>query len=297
MPKSTYSRILLHTTDAEFRQWALDLSTALKACLTQTSDTGQVDWTLGTQVRPGAGLYTYYEVYRFSDALQATRPVFIKVEYGTSATLTNPAIRITIAAGTNGAGTLTAPTFLTATAGPNVAPPAGIATTTYVCAKDGYFGLAWQTQPTPSANNPHFTLVIDRSRDTTGAATGNALFMLYNAAASSVSAVATVYSYDMATSSGTAPRNYSLVPDLAGAYTSMSALTKIFPFRVFTPDEYAVTGAVNHLSTEVPPYTEFDVAPLPGMATVRYLVLGAGLWNSLNQASSTLYAPAIRYET
>ena len=52
MPKATYSRIIATTTDAEFRQWASDLSTALKACLTQTADTGQVDWTLGTQTRP-----------------------------------------------------------------------------------------------------------------------------------------------------------------------------------------------------------------------------------------------------
>jgi hypothetical protein len=48
-----------------------------------------------------------YELYSFSDALQATQPVFIKVEYGSGAAATNPAVRFTVGTAHNGSGTLT----------------------------------------------------------------------------------------------------------------------------------------------------------------------------------------------
>ncbi|MCB1713466.1 MAG: hypothetical protein KDH96_13660, partial [Candidatus Riesia sp.] len=67
------------STDALFRDWGSKLSAAIQAVgLVKTGDTGQINWstvTVGTGIRG-------YEIFRFNDSLQATTPVFIKIEYG-----------------------------------------------------------------------------------------------------------------------------------------------------------------------------------------------------------------------
>jgi hypothetical protein len=105
------------TTDAAYRAWGASIAAGLQAVgLVQTADTGQINWatlaltSFPTVSTPSIG----YEIYRFSDALQASRPVFIKVEYGymvgglgTRAGVWGQTMWITVGTGTNGAGTLT----------------------------------------------------------------------------------------------------------------------------------------------------------------------------------------------
>lgn len=91
------------SSDAEFRKWAQGIHDALAACgLVQTADTGQVN--LATATVPAAGAYTY-EVWRFNDALQATKPIFLKVEYGSISTA-RPSVRLTVGSGSSGAGAI-----------------------------------------------------------------------------------------------------------------------------------------------------------------------------------------------
>lgn len=110
MTTSIYSTAWSHTTDAEFRAWGSALSAAMQTCgLLPSADTGQINWT--TVARPaGANTPAGYEIYQFTDALQATSPIFVKIEYGTGTTLTNygsPALWLTVGQGSNGTGTLT----------------------------------------------------------------------------------------------------------------------------------------------------------------------------------------------
>ena len=95
------------SSDANFRAWGLYVSTQLAAVgHIQTADTGQINWT--TVSNPGAtNTYAGYEIWRFADALQATAPVFIKIEYGESATIDAPSMRIQFGSGSDGAGALT----------------------------------------------------------------------------------------------------------------------------------------------------------------------------------------------
>jgi hypothetical protein len=91
--------------DATFRTWAQGVDAQLKACgMVQTSDTGQVD--LSTAIRPASSSYAGYRIYRFDDSLQATHPVFMKLEYGVATVQDRPAFRIQTATATNGAGNL-----------------------------------------------------------------------------------------------------------------------------------------------------------------------------------------------
>jgi hypothetical protein len=67
--------------DATFRVWGSGLAAQIAAMgLVQTSDTGQINWA--TVTRPAIGALAGYEMWRFNDALQATKPVFIRLDYG-----------------------------------------------------------------------------------------------------------------------------------------------------------------------------------------------------------------------
>lgn len=93
--------------------WVTALHNALAAVgLVQTADTGQINLA-----SPGtSGAYSTslgYEIWRFNDTLQATAPVFIRVEYGNGiqggggSGFIPTATWMTVGTGTNGAGTLT----------------------------------------------------------------------------------------------------------------------------------------------------------------------------------------------
>lgn len=99
-----------NATDATFRAWGLHLSTQLQAAgFVKTADTGQIDWA--TVLTPAlANTAQGYEIYRFGDALQATAPIFFKIEYGSGVTSAlNIGIWFTFGTGSNGSGTMTGP--------------------------------------------------------------------------------------------------------------------------------------------------------------------------------------------
>ncbi len=127
------------STDAAFRAWGGGISAAIAGLgLVQTADTGQINWT--TVNKPaGVSTWTGYEIWRFADALQATVPIYFKLEYGSGASNASfPAMRITVGTGSDGAGTITGTYF------PGVA--ASSSTVNF-----GTFTGAWNTLgPTPT---------------------------------------------------------------------------------------------------------------------------------------------------
>lgn len=75
----------------------------------KTADSGQVNWATATL--PGSNTYTHYEVRRFNDAHQSTKPVFLKIMYGrfSQSSVNYPQVQITIGAATDGAGEIVGP--------------------------------------------------------------------------------------------------------------------------------------------------------------------------------------------
>lgn len=138
----------------------------IRGGLVQTSDTGQINWT--TVAKPSAvSTYAGYEIYRFNDALQPTRPVYIKIEYGTAAVAaTTPGFRFTTGHSTDGAGTLISATP-TAVAVPSSAISGGDTTglTTFFCSPSR-LGFAWNNGGTSSSRMN--TAIIERVRDSSG---------------------------------------------------------------------------------------------------------------------------------
>lgn len=122
--------------DAELRSWGSAVSAQLAACgLVQTADTGQINWA--TVTKPAAGATPAgYEIWRFNDALQATKPVFIKVEYGTGGAATFCAMWLTVGTGTNGAGTLSGQLFARVQVAGGTQPAAGVTVASF-CSGNG----------------------------------------------------------------------------------------------------------------------------------------------------------------
>lgn len=93
------------SASAAFRTWAQAIEAQLLAGgLLQTTDTGQVDLT--AVAKPSASVFAGFRMYRFADALQATSPVFIRVDYGCATVANTPALRITVGTTTDGAGVI-----------------------------------------------------------------------------------------------------------------------------------------------------------------------------------------------
>jgi len=93
--------------NTDFRALFANVSAQIRAAgMVATSDTGQIDFTTVTSPASAANSQGY-EIYRFNDAFQASAPVFWKIEYGSGAANSFPAVWITFGSGSVGNGTLT----------------------------------------------------------------------------------------------------------------------------------------------------------------------------------------------
>lgn len=96
-----------NVSDANFRSWGSYIAARFVTVgLIQTADTGQINWTTVT-TPVGVNTYQGYEVWRFADALQATAPVFFKIQYGEGAGIDGAGVRVQFGSGSDGAGNLT----------------------------------------------------------------------------------------------------------------------------------------------------------------------------------------------
>lgn len=98
-------------TDAEFRTMAQFLANTMESGgVIRTADTGQVN--LSTMTFPGTNnTAAGYEIRRFTDALQSTAPVFLKIEYARGGGTNFFDIFLTIGTGSDGSGNLTGVKF------------------------------------------------------------------------------------------------------------------------------------------------------------------------------------------
>lgn len=96
-------------TDAKFRAWGSTLSGLLASCFgwVKCADSGQIDW--GTVLKPAVGNTKQgYEIWRFNDTLQATAPVYLRIDFGSGNNALNPCLWVQIGIGTDGAGNILA---------------------------------------------------------------------------------------------------------------------------------------------------------------------------------------------
>lgn len=129
------------SSSADFQAWVTGIHNALAAVgMIQTADTGQIN--PATVALPAAGAVAGYEIWRFNDTLQATVPVFFKIEYGGGNPVDRPSLYLTVGSGSNGAGTLTGQVGARNQMVPSSGKAAGVLLPMYVCSDGSDLYLA-----------------------------------------------------------------------------------------------------------------------------------------------------------
>ncbi|MGL4619134.1 MAG: hypothetical protein ACRCZS_08760 [Chroococcidiopsis sp.] len=171
MATRSFTAFASNETDAAFRSWVQGLSDALTFVgIPKTNDTGQFDPT--TITRPTTvSTYSGYEIRKFNDPLQASAPVFIKYEVGTSGSLNAQAIRLTIGVATDGAGNIIGNQSLPKVFG-HVGTVATGQHTHLVSGSNNRFAVTLA-----STTNSSLYFAVERSRDNSGNPTANQIII------------------------------------------------------------------------------------------------------------------------
>lgn len=178
MATTTTSTTPTNASDAQFRAWGLSISTQLAAMgWVNTTDTGQINWatvTAALAVSTAQG----YEIWRFNDVLQATAPIYIKVEYGSGpSAVANIGLWWTLGTGSNGAGTLTgtiSTRFSTSSTAYAVNP-----LTSYWSGSTSRMQAALWVQGVGTSSNICQFFSIERTKDATGNDTNVGILFVY----------------------------------------------------------------------------------------------------------------------
>src|SRR5262245_813211 len=253
MSTNNYSTVLEHSSDATFRAWGSALAAALAAVgLTQTSDTGQINWT--TVTRPGTSTAAGYEIWRFNDTLQATAPIFLKIEYGTGTTALAPTMWITVGTGSNGSGTITGQSSTRTQFGRNSAPVStAVPYPTYVCynATEGFLGIAFKIGSQGSTAWVHAFAAIARNVDQDDGDTNGTGCSVYTADTSTGPANMQPIRFTATAATYLQNSNFCVVPNLQTASLVGSDNQAYMHFTV-NPQVFVVKQLCTIISSEVP---------------------------------------------
>ena len=175
------------STDTHFRDNSSFIHDLLIAGgWTQTADTGQINFA--TVNKPGAGnTKAGYAIYEMADALQATVPLFLKINFGTGGTAATFGIWITLSTSTDGTGTPNGTVYVnndsvsTPTCGSSASAPTGTVvsrgsadTSRVVCEMFDHDGTAAIC----------LRFAIERSKSTIGADTGDGFIFMWSTSSS-----------------------------------------------------------------------------------------------------------------
>jgi hypothetical protein len=161
---------------ANFRAWVqfIDDTLIVTGGWVNTADTGQM--VIATAAAPvGANNKVGYRIYRMADALQATAPVFMRIDFGSNwNSQPCPGIWVTIGTGSNGAGVITGQVFTpitSATLGAQ-STSTGATSNSYGSADASRFTIALFIGSTPGFN---LIFGLERTKDSSGNDTAEGL--------------------------------------------------------------------------------------------------------------------------
>jgi len=279
MTKATFTvDVSNFSTDAKWRALGSAISTAMAAGgFVKTSDTGQIDWTTSTKL-PTTGALGGYEIWRFNDSLQATKPIYFKISYLTNSSMASGNsmyTQIVVGTGSNGSGTITGlqtGTFSTGyqgSSGYNNTTMSGQVTHSTA---NGYGLLNFGLVPASGAVSSEITLaIIERTKDANGNPTGSGVGVWYHVC-NTVGASFWFFqgiNFDNAIAYQTARNPYCGV--LATTLSLASGASIPF-YRHYhglgTP--YSANGMLSFYYLDVASFTTFASAPLGSTARTYY---------------------------
>ena len=289
MATSLTNSIVDNTSDAGFRVWGLEFHNQLLACgLTQTADTGQINWA--TVVRAVAGLYAGSEVWRFNDTLQSTTPIFLIFSFGSGGgSQSAPLIRLIVCGSTNGASSPAAFNNVGCICGMNSYSAIPNSAITYLSrfvynATMGFFGFVWKIGANTvgsSVDAAYQAGFVFRSNNSAGSATGDAV-MILTAGATQAGSTTTTYGCMQCMNFVTGliyPPNpnsqgqvWSLHPFM-GTSTIVNAQLAVDPIFFMTPSIGITNCLARGLKTETPLHSQISLT-LVGATAHNYIQVG-----------------------
>lgn len=282
MTTAVTTTLAAQDTVAHFNAWFNEIITQLLAVgLTQTTDTGQIS-TGGAVAIPAANTAAGYTIWKFNDTLQSTKPVFIKLEFGSSSATNYPGIWITVGQGSNGSGTLTGVlTTRTSVVNAQLASPITTSWVSRWCYNATY-GVLWMNwkQGAWSPSYPTSSMgcfYVGRSNDSTGASTGDAVVVITNSSTATGSNTNTgymqVYSYLTGALVNATPSIAWNVNILALSTTLISSNNYLSPVLMATPAPAILFGCAMAALSELGLNATVSVAPV-GATPQTFIQLG-----------------------
>lgn len=195
--------------------------------LQSAGDTGQINFSTNTSYPSGASQSIGYQIWEFQDALQATTPIFIKLEFGSGASgAAYGGMWITVGKGSDGSGNITG-IIQARTAIPSN-NTSGSSYSNFVSAGTNRFVIFLGTTNT----NGEFLIALERNHSTSGADTtdGLLLFWFYG----NFTCGSQYISYAGTNPAAMAKWNVAVVPSGSG---SLTPNINVFPVRCWTPGE------------------------------------------------------------
>jgi hypothetical protein len=266
---------IAHTNDAEFRAWGSEVSGQLSSvgttssCLTQTADTGQINWV--TVNRPGTNTAAGYEIWQLTDSLGVSAPIYLKIEYGTAST-NQPGMWITVGTGTNGAGTLTGSTSTRMAWHQGSTPGSTVLSyPNYVSNEEGHVGVFLKGGSASSSTRPMGFFAVERPCDPDGTMRSDGIVVyVWNNSTLGAETVnlATGVKYGSATN-----KSFCMVPN---EITSTAVGSDINAFKHYTayPAIHSLNGLCTVLGNEMG-FGTSDTATLNGATPHTYVQLGS----------------------
>lgn len=283
-----------NSSDANFRTWGSYIAARLLAVgMVQTADTGQINWT--TVTAPAAiSTYQGYEIWRFADTLQATAPVYFKLEYGSgNVAAANPGMRITFGTGSDGAGNLT---------GTLSASVVGGVITAYAT-PGSLFGSGDTNRFVFATWNGASTgtwLGFERTLDSSGNPTSEGVWVFSKPLVGSSGCSVTFWNRSTGTvgpALGTGMSVAALFPDTTGITGVQTIVAPVFPEKGVFGNP--VLNLVGYLTGDIAAGSTPTIYAY-GAAHVYYCIPSANSWQSTTwrgpSPNSTGEAMAIRYE-
>lgn len=273
MSTVNYLHALYHTNDADFRAWAGDLHNALiTAGLVATADTGQADFT--TVARPPV-FSSVYKVYRFDDTLQGTRPVFLRINYGTGSNALYPAFSFVLGSGSDGSGDITGAPTLALPFSPPTGPSSAASARTLVSVTDGFLGICFGIGAAASLNT---FLAIGRSVGSDGEPSAEGLYVVSRAATTNGGNVLNCIRYAESSvfpmTSGSSCLNVG-----GGIGSTVGSNVQVYKHYAPFPRVRPVPWLLTVNNAELGALGEFQVAPIGGKIR-NYITLGSSAFNA-----------------
>jgi hypothetical protein len=283
--------------------------------LTQTSDTGQINWATNTTYVNTSWNTSYgYEIWSFNDSLQATAPIFIKIEYGNVSTQSG-AVRgdigtwVTVGTGSNGAGTITGVIFSRrmnfdpTTAGVQILnsyffnrvcynPAAGVLSICFMPSCVYYNG-------TSHLYVPALQLIIARSCSDSGTPTGEGVLIILGAYGSNSAPASDIgcnqYSYSMNVAQAVG-QSIAFVPgNVSSSLLVNNGAVTVYPCAITSPRFNFLHQLCFVPVSLMPNNTLFTAKLFAGGSTRTYSVFDGG--NGLGySAAGHAFVPAVLWE-